>query len=204
MVSKIPFGVYDVDTEFLRTAHDEINQTVPHSDYEQHGRCRKFYCGPVCEHKGVPMFVPVSHQVKETNILKTQTFMPIKDGTKTIGTLNFAYMVPVADESLIEDISHRDYIGEFTQKNIKWCMSNEELIKKKAKAYYNEFSNGYTKCDMFKDYDDITDLCYEIIDEREKKAKELSEKKARINIAVANPSIKCDTTPKTNEDTFSK
>ena len=189
MASKIPFGIYDVDTEFLRTAHDTINETIPFSDYEEHGRSRKFYCGPVCEHTGVP----VSSQKKDESMHRDTTYIPMKENGEIVGTLNFAYMVPVADDSLISDISNRTQIGPHAQKQINWCMSNENRIKTAAKAHYEAFAKKRTPCCMFEDYDAISDLAYEIVDERENRLEQLAAKKAQLNGATTNPAIKVET-----------
>lgn len=165
MVSKIPFGIYDIDKELLQTAHDNINEHVPLSNYEDEGRTRKFYCGPVCEHDGVPLFVPVSSQNKnERQNDYSGSSVLIKNKNESIGSLNFKYMVPVSDETLL---TPRTELGSFGKKQAAWCMDNETLIKNKALANYNSFERFGEKDDLYFNYDEIVDLGYEIIDERE-------------------------------------
>ena len=63
MENKTPFGFYYIDRDYIDAMRTTENPHVPNANYEDEGRARKFYCGPVMNQDGVDFYVPISHEV---------------------------------------------------------------------------------------------------------------------------------------------
>lgn len=63
MKNTTPYGFYYIDRGYIEYMQTPDNPHVPDANYEDCGRARKFYCGPVTNKQGVDYFVPVSHEV---------------------------------------------------------------------------------------------------------------------------------------------
>lgn len=46
MQSEVRYGLYDIDAKYLERIR-KYDSHAPKSDYEDEGRAKKFYCGPV-------------------------------------------------------------------------------------------------------------------------------------------------------------
>ena len=150
---------YTIDFDYLKhlKAYDD---KVPNFDYEEHD---KFFFGVVITVNEKNYYVPVSSKK-----YKNSTSMPIKEygkapGTpaKVLGTLRFAYMIPVADAELTEldiDWLRRTTMPSYADlvaKEYEFCKTNFSRIQRRASVVYNfgtdPTSPYYDVCCKFKE-----------------------------------------------------
>lgn len=165
MPDKIPFGLYDIDRYYLDYLRNNNNEHIPKSNYEDEGGARKFYCGPVYNADGIPMFVPVSHQ-KRTASINGKYMISIEDSEdnatqdnnikntknidhKIIGCLDFRFMVPCLEEHFVKhEISTNSNIlnskPTFAEKQAHILLSskNQQLLEKTAKLTFDDVTAG--------------------------------------------------------------
>lgn len=174
MADKAVYGVYYIDRE-VAEANREINEHAPKCDYQDEGRAEKFYLGPVGDHDGVPIFVPVSSKNKDEDknfqsgncyLLKAAT----KSGKKVcVGSLNFDYAVPVTSEDFLKPVPKENLRTNFSKAQVADCLRKKDDILKYANAYLNNddyIPSNSTK----KDFDKMIDRQFAIEDERAEKA----------------------------------
>lgn len=174
MTDKIKYGIYYLDREVAK-ANQEINPHAPKYDYQDEGHAEKFYLGPVGDHDGVPIFVPVSSKAKNADknlesgncyLLKGKT---TSGKTVNVGSLNFDYAVPVTSDSFLNPVPRENIHSSFSKAQVRDCLRNKSNILKYANAYLSDNLNvpqNSTK----KDFDKMIDRQYEIEDERAKNA----------------------------------
>lgn len=183
----LPFGMYDIDGDLLDKLRG-INDNIPNSDYEEHGGAKKFYCGPVAEHEGVPLFVPVSHQTKPAptpgqDIPYTRL---ITDKGENVGSLNYKYMVPVADARFIEP---RTNLGAYGQKQADCCMAMERSIKADAREKHNEYVDFENIKTTAHNINDLIDANFELADELDARMEAETKTPAPIKQPESKPNI---------------
>lgn len=170
MADKTVYGVYYIDRE-VTEANREINEHAPKCDYQDEGRAEKFYLGPVGDHDGVPIFVPVSSKNKdEDKNLQSGNCYLLKAATKSgkkvcVGSLNFDYAVPVTSEDFLKPVPKENLRTNFSKAQVADCFRKKDDILKYANAYLkddNYISPNSTK----KDFDKMIDRQFEIEDER--------------------------------------
>lgn len=153
MENKTPFGFYYINRDYIEAMHTTENPHIPNADYEDEGRARKFYCGPVMNQNGVDFYVPISHEVKENmEIPGTRASgcpeyygmsLRSKTGEKT-GSLNFKYMIPCVDDRFLEKIDPEKMLSSFGKAQCDFCKANESRIRNIAYDTYNNIvSNDY-------------------------------------------------------------
>ena len=151
MENKTPFGFYYLDREYIEAMHTSENTHVPNADYEDSGRARKFYCGPVMYQNGVGFYVPVSHEIKESMEIPgtrssgcTEYYgmsLRSKTGEKT-GSLNFKYMIPCVNSRFLEKIDPDKTLGSFGKAQYDFCSANERRICNMVYDTYNNIVSG--------------------------------------------------------------
>lgn len=154
MKDTTPFGFYYLDREYIEAMHTAENPHVPNADYEDSGRARKFYCGPVMNQDGVDYFVPVSHEIKDKmEILgsKENGFVEHyglsirdKNGEKN-GNLDFRYMLPCVDDRFLTPVDLDKNLSDYGKGQCKYCKDNEKLIRISARETYNNIQSGEYK-----------------------------------------------------------
>ncbi len=194
--SKTPFGFHDIDRKYLETLYSADNR-VPYSDYEDYGRARKFYCGPVMNQNGVDYYVPVSHQLEKDMYIpgsKQNGFSEyygvfIKDdkGNKT-GCLDFRFMVPCVDDRFI---SPHDITGHAADE-INFCRTYETAIKKQARDTYENIKSGEYSFLNKSSVDDeaVLDASWCYLDELDAKEKAAEKEKAAQEQAAKEQAVK--------------
>ena len=115
---------------------------VPNTQYRSRN---KFLFGACFENNGVNYFVPISHQIKRGDnniIMKTK---PKKGKLLELGSLRFAYMIPVPRQCLrLLEINN---ISDYAQKRrvsdeLAFCRRNIDSIKKQAEKTFTAITNS--------------------------------------------------------------
>lgn len=191
-----PYGLYYIDRDYLSAIHEADSKT-PDCTYEDSGRARKFYCGPVTKEEGVDYYVPVSHQVKNMQLSKYETYgisIMNTEGEKK-GCLDFRFMIPCVDTQFLSKIEKND-MSEYGKSQYDFCMNNERIIKKEAHATYNNiiskdygFLNKTAVCS-----EAVIDAAWQYMDEIEAR-----KEKAAMRNAAANDLGKKDEGVQVNE-----
>ena len=110
---------------------------VPNTQYRSRN---KFLFGACFQNNGINYFVPVSHQIKRGDnniIIKTK---PKKGKSLELGSLRFAYMLPVPNKCLVLlDIKN---IPEYDQKRrvndeLAFCRRSIDKIKRQAQKTFD-------------------------------------------------------------------
>ncbi len=137
--NKKPFGFYDIDREYLE-ALSKADAHVPKHDYEDEGRARKFYCGPVMNEYGVDYYVPVSSQIKEMKLNKYENYgVQIQDKKGTIcGNLDFRFMIPCVDNRFLT----KHIANGFANEQEEFCKNKQALICREARYTFNNIQSG--------------------------------------------------------------
>ena len=128
------YYVKDEYIAFLKKAEKDARgfTCVPNTQYRSRN---KFLFGACFQNNGINYFVPVSHQIKQGDnniVIKTK---PKKGKSIELGSLRFAYMIPVPNKCLIQlDIKN---IPEYEQKRrindeLAFCRREIDKIKKQA------------------------------------------------------------------------
>ncbi len=133
--NKIPFGFYDIDREYIEYLQ-KYDDHVPKCDYEDEGRARKFYCGPVMNEYGIDYYVPISSKNRNMRLNNIETYginmRDINTG-ELIGCLDFRFMIPCSNQDLITP--HKP-TGYAVAQDI-FCQKNKSRICAEARATYN-------------------------------------------------------------------
>lgn len=132
-MNKTKFGIYDIETDYLKFLH-ERDKHVSFADYEDEGRQRKFYCGPVyTSETNINYYVPVSSKSIDTKQSDRgdikQYCLAIENGDRDLGTLDFRHMIPCLDERINPRFINPQ-TNSFGYAQAKFCLSHEEEIKK--------------------------------------------------------------------------
>ena len=143
--SSTPFGFYDIDRkyiEFLKKADEH----VPDCDYEDRGRSRKFYCGPVTNQYGIDYFVPVSSKTDKNmyivgsakNGVREYHGIILKDASgQETGSLNFKNMIPCVDPQFLTP--HKPTGHAVSEYN--FCKKYEKAIKTTAESTFKNIES---------------------------------------------------------------
>lgn len=115
---------------------------VPNTQYRFRN---KFLFGACFQHDGINYFVPVSHQIKHGDnniIMKTK---PKKGNSFELGTLRFAYMIPVPKKCLI--LLEIKNIPEYEQKRrindeLAFCRRSIDKIKRQAQKTFEAITSS--------------------------------------------------------------
>lgn len=116
---------------------------VPNTEYASR---EKFLFGAVFEYKGINYFVPVSSKIKnaDNNIIMKSG----KNNSVVLGTLRFAYMIPVPNKCLIK-LEINDVPEESRRRKIRselaFCRRNIHKIKLQAQKTFNAITNSTNK-----------------------------------------------------------
>ena len=131
--------------DFLKQT--EINNRgftcVPNTEYTSR---KKFLFGAVFEHNGINYFVPVSSKIKggDNNIVMKSG----KNNSIVLGTLRFAYMIPVPNKCLIK-LKISDIPEESRRRKIKYelafCRKNIYKIKLQAQKTFSAVNDSTNK-----------------------------------------------------------
>lgn len=151
---KIPYGCYYIERDYLDYLREKDNECIPRADYEDEGRCRKFFCGPVFDEYGVNYFVPVSHEIdskgtmtvydKETKSTETYGLYLNDENGEKLGNLDFRFMVPCQDNELLTPYKPSGHGA----RQAEACKFSQNKICKEARLAYNNIMSG--------DYPDLT------------------------------------------------
>lgn len=154
MKDTTPFGFYYLDREYIEAMHTAENPHVPNADYEDSGRARKFYCGPVMNQDGVDYFVPVSHEIKDkmeilgsrANGFAEYYGIPLMNKDKEMtGNLDFRYMLPCVDNRFLTPINPDNDLGAYGREQAHFCTLIKNRICKNAQETYNNIQSGEYK-----------------------------------------------------------
>ena len=115
---------------------------VPNTQYRSRN---KFLFGACFQHNGINYFVPVSHQIKHGDnniIMKTK---PKKGKSFELGSLRFAYMIPVPKRCLV--LLEIKNIPEYEQKRrindeLEFCRRNIGKIKRQAQKTFEAITSS--------------------------------------------------------------
>ena len=115
---------------------------VPNTQYRSRN---KFLFGACFQYNGINYFVPVSHQIKRGDnniIIKTK---PKKGKSLELGSLRFAYMIPVPKRCLI--LLEIKNIPEYEQKRrindeLAFCRRNIDKIKRQAHKTFEAIASS--------------------------------------------------------------
>lgn len=169
----IPFGCYYIDRDYLEYLHEHGDEHVPKADYEDEGRARKFYCGPVFNEYGVNYFVPVSHELDKNDMSvydpETRTVeyygMYIRDtDNNKIGNLDFRFMIPCQDNELLTPCT----LSGHGAKQANACLAMRTHICKAAQSTYNNIETGdypWLNANAI-DYNNVNDAMWSYDDEK--------------------------------------
>lgn len=136
---------YEVDSEYIKYLKENADDKIPNIDYEIH---KKFFCGIVLTINNFNYFAPVSSYNQ-----KAHTVFLIKDKCKNtnqmkaISSLRFSFMFPCP----IEYLTQKDFAKENEKyrnlllKELKYCNSNIDKIKKTANMVYKLGLNENTR-----------------------------------------------------------
>lgn len=124
---------YEVEPDYLEYLRN-YESKVPYIQYEN--RNQKFFCGIVLEIDGFKFYAPVS-----SNKDKKYTDYPMYSNQKScLGTIRFAYMVPVPNNQLkVKDFSKvpDEKYRSLLNKQWNFCKHKRNQIQKKAEIVYN-------------------------------------------------------------------
>lgn len=133
--------------EYLKRAEIAAREFTCVPNMQYHSR-NKFVFGACFQNNGINYFVPVSHQIKHGDnniIIKTK---PKKGKSLELGSLRFAYMIPVPKQCLIMlDIKK---IPEYDQKRrindeLAFCRREIDKIKKQAEKTFEAITSSKSK-----------------------------------------------------------
>lgn len=143
----------DIDFYFVKSDYiDFLKQTeinnrgftcVPNTEYTSR---KKFLFGAVFEYNGINYFVPVSSKIKggDNNIVMKSG----KNNSIVLGTLRFAYMIPVPNKCLIK-LKISDIPEESRRRKIKYelafCRKNIYKIKLQAQKTFSAVNDSTNK-----------------------------------------------------------
>ena len=194
--SGTPYGFYYVDREYIEALASR-DEHVPKCDYEDEGRSRKFYCGPVTHEDGVDYFVPVSHQIKgdmaipgsryDTGVTEYYGLSIINENREKTGNLDFRFMIPVVNTEYLTSFEPKGFSAEQNT----FCQTNKQMIQSMAHQTYGnikaknyDFLNGSAI-----DHDSVLSGAFDYDDEyteqiesgqKKEIAKKLALRKARL------------------------
>lgn len=186
------FGFYDIDREYLESL-SKADPHVPKHDYEDEGRSRKFYCGPVMNEYGVNYYVPVSHQTdKDMQLSKIEKYgVRIVDAQgECVGNLDFRFMVPCVDDRFLE--KHKSAGYAVAQE--AFCNSKQALIRREARATFDNIQSGdynFLNKTAIKN-EEVLNAAWEYVDqyearlEAEKQRKTMSKRALHADMTTAN------------------
>lgn len=184
MKSTTPFGFYYLDREYIE-AMQTVDEHVPDANYEDSGRARKFYYGPVTNQDGVDYYVPVSHEIKDEMEIpgSKRNGFPEHYGVnirnehkKKTGNLDFRHMLPCVDARFIRKISPNE-LSAFGKGQLTFCEADKNNILTTARNAYNNIqSHDYSFLNKTSvNYDNVIDAAWEHLDKVEER--EISEKR---------------------------
>lgn len=143
----------DIDFYFVKSDYiDFLKQTeinnrgftcVPNTEYTSR---KKFLFGAVFEYNGINYFVPVSSKIKggDNNIVMKSG----KNNSIVLGTLRFAYMIPVPNKCLIK-LKISDIPEGSRRRKIKYelafCRKNIYKIKLQAQKTFSAVNDSTNK-----------------------------------------------------------
>lgn len=143
----------DIDFYFVKADYinflkqSEINNRgftcVPNTEYTSR---EKFLFGAVFEYNSINYFVPISSKIKngDNNIIIKSG----KNNSVILGTLRFAYMIPVPNKCLIR-LKISDVPEESRRRKIRnelaFCRKNIHKIKLQAQKTFNAVNNSTSK-----------------------------------------------------------
>ncbi len=118
---------------------------VPNTQYSSRN---KFLFGACFESNGINYFVPVSHQIKQGDNNIVITTKPKKRKSVKLGSLRFAYMIPVPNNCLV--LLNIKKIPEYEQKRrindeLAFCRRSIDKIKKQAVKTYDSITSSTNK-----------------------------------------------------------
>lgn len=154
MKDTTPFGFYYLDREYIEAMHTADNPHVPNADYEDSGRARKFYCGPVMNQDGVDYYVPVSHEIKgtmeifgskENGFVEHYGMSLMNAEHEKNGNLDFRYMLPCVDDRFLTPIDPDNDLGAYGREQAHFCTRMEKNICRNARETYNNIQSGEYK-----------------------------------------------------------
>ena len=193
--NNVKYGFYYIDREYLDKLH-EGDTHVPKHNYEDEGRSRKYYCGPVMNEFGVNYFVPVSSQTgKDDMIIPGSAYngavehfgilLPDEKGHSKGGSnLDFRFMIPCVNSELLTPMAPK---SNYAKNQAKFCMSNEKRICREAYDTYQNIQSGeysflnesainqQAVYDKMWEYEDILETRREIKEKRAKMTARASE-----------------------------
>lgn len=149
-MADIKYGLYYIDREYLDKLSEADNH-VPKHDYEDDGRSRKYYCGPVMDEYDVKYFVPVSSQTEKNSMVipgsayngVTEYYgIPLPDASghnKGGGNLDFRFMIPCVNDELLTPMTPT---SDFAKTQAAFCMKNEKIICRIASDTYQNIQSG--------------------------------------------------------------
>lgn len=213
MENTTPFGLYYIDREYIEAMH-AADRHIPNADYEDSGRARKFYCGPVMNQDGVNYYVPVSHEQKSMEIIGSRRNgfpeyfgLNMRDqNNEKAGSLDFRYMIPCVDERFLETIDPNQDLGKYGKGQAHFCQKYERTICNSARnAYENIQSCEYPMLkDSSIDFENAITAAWEHLDKVEERENN-KEKKAKIAARSASAdSMTANISTTEFSETFSK
>lgn len=121
---------YEVDNNYIQYLK-QFEPKIPNFSYSQNN---KFVCGIVLNINNCNYYVPISSNKK---IMKSS--LPIYDKSKIISTLKFSFMFPIPNNCCnVKDFNTVNMpYRKLLQKELKYCNSIREDIRKKAKNIYD-------------------------------------------------------------------
>lgn len=129
-----PLKFYEVDINYIKYLK-QFEPKIPNFNYNQNN---KFVCGIVLSINHCKYYVPVS---SNKTIMKSS--LPIYDKTKIISTLKFSFMFPIPDCCC--NVKNFNEVNmpyrKLLQKELKYCNSIREDIRKKAIAIHKSVIN---------------------------------------------------------------
>lgn len=136
---KTQYGFYYIDNDYLDHLK-EYDSHIPRHDYEDEGRERKFYCGPVFNDNGIDYFVPVSHQIKKMTLPDGETYgISLKDSQgQPSGCLDFRFCVPCPFPECLTPYTPKGFAVE------QWdfCSKHKNGICREAERTYENILSG--------------------------------------------------------------
>lgn len=136
---------YEVDSEYIKYLKDNGDKRIPNIEYEKH---KKFFCGIVLTINNFNYFAPVSSFNKKAHTAFLIMDKDRKNRTlKPISSLRFSFMFPCP----IEYLNQKDFSKEdekyqvLLRKELHYCNTNIEKIKKMANAVYKLGLNEKTR-----------------------------------------------------------
>lgn len=207
-----PFGFYYLSREYIE-AMQAVDEHVPDANYEDYGRARKFYCGPVTTQDGINYFVPVSHETKESMIIpETKRNGVIEyygiplynQDNQTTGNLDFRHMLPCVDDRFIEQIDIKQ-MSQFGKEQARFCLKNAKYIKQTATSTYNNVKScDYAFLNSTSiDFEEVLDAAWDYLDLIEER-EEATALKKKIDMRVTQSETMATTIIQTNATNLDK